>query len=283
MNKFFQHAFPRRAWEGIAIIFICILLPLQAKERIVALSPVINELVFAMDRGDWMVANTNYSTYPPQSKNIPKVGGFFDVSFESILKAKPTLVIMQQNNRKLQKKLDSFGIQSAIIKVDRLQSIQEAIITIGKLVDNQPKANAIMSTIQNKLREIKNITHYHKILMVIGESLDLHKGTFIVGHDLYLNDIIEISGNQNAFGSKLLKQPLLEYENIIATQADVVIILAPYLKLSQKSIKEVWQKMPIPASQKGNIYIIDKEYAGIPSDRLVLFLEDFRQILERIK
>jgi|GEM_PF-579289 len=265
----------------IFIIFM-MLIPLQAKERIVALSPVINELVFALDRGEWVVANTKYSTYPPKSKDLPKVGGFFDVSFEAILKAKPTLVIMQQNNIKLQKRLQSFGIGSLVIKVDRLESIKQAILSIGEVVDASAKAKQIVAQIETKLQDIAHITKDKKILMVIGESTKLHKGVFIVGHDLYLNDIIKISGNRNAFASKFIKQPILNNENIIATHADIVIILAPYLKDSKEAIIQAWQAVPIPASQKGNLFVMDKEYISIPSDRIVLFLEDFKKILKRV-
>ncbi|MEA2028147.1 MAG: helical backbone metal receptor [Campylobacterota bacterium] len=282
--KFSPRRWVRTYPTKILILFTMLLfIPLQAKERIVALSPVINELVFAMDRGDRVVANTQYASYPPQSRDIAKVGGFFDVSFEAILKAKPTLVIMQHNNRKLQKRLKSFGIASAVIKVDRLQSIKEAIVTIGGLVDNSSKARQIVDSMDAKLQSVANIVKNKKILMVIGESLNLHKGIFIVGHDLYLNDIITASGNSNAFGSKLIKQPVLNYENIIATEADIVIVLAPYQKHSPETIKKAWLSVPIPAAQKGNIFIIDKEYAGIPSDRLVFFLKDFREILKRVE
>jgi len=268
----------------ILILFTMLLLiPLQAQQRIVALSPVINELLFALDCGECVVANTNYSSYPAHSKNLPKVGGFFDVSFEAILKAKPTLVIMQQNNIKLQKRLGSFGIASSVIKVNRLSSIKEAIITIGQLTHREDRANEIVNQIESKLQEIGNIVTNKKILMVIGESTKLHKGTFIVGHDLYLNDIIEASGNHNAFASKLIKQPILNYENIIATRADIVIILAPYLKSPKEEIIKAWQNVPIPASKNRNIFIIDKEYASIPSDRMVLFLEEFIEILKFIK
>jgi iron complex transport system substrate-binding protein len=266
----------------IYLVLMLLLMPLSAKERIVALSPVINELLFALDRGDWVVANTKYSTYPPKSQSIAKVGGFFDVSLEAILHLKPTLVIMQHNNRKLQKHLHSFGIASKVIKVDRLESIKEAILAIGRCVNKQNKAAQIVALIEAKLQAIGNIITQQKILIVIGESLNLHKGTFIVGHDLYLHDLITASGNQNAFASKQIKQPVLNYENIIATQADVVIILAPYAKHSRTQIKKAWSNLALPASKKGNIFIIDKEYAGIPSDRLLLFLDDFHTILKQI-
>ena len=116
--------------------------------------------------------------------------------------------------------------------------------------------------------------------MVIGDTIDFQKGVFVVGHGLYLHDIIEISGNQNAYASKLPQQPILSYENIIATQADILIILAPNTQYSQETLKRSWSSLPIPAVQKGNIFILQEEYTSIPSDRLVLFLEDFKKILE---
>lgn len=253
---------------------------LQAKERIVALSPAINELIFAMDRGDWVVGNTQYASYPLQSQKVAKVGGFFDVSFEALLKLKPTLVIMQPHNTKFIKHLEAFGIGYALINVDRLQSIQEGIITIGTLLRNPQGAKSIVERIQTQLKSLQGITHNQKILMVIGDTIDFQKGVFIVGHGLYLHDIIEISGNHNAYASKLPQQPILSYENIIATQADILIILAPNSNRSQEVIKQAWSQLPIPAIQKGNIFVMQEEYVSIPSDRLVLFLEDFKKILE---
>jgi len=253
---------------------------LQAQERIVALSPAINELIFAMDRGDWVVGNTQHASYPPQSQKVAKVGGFFDVSFEALLKLKPTLVIMQPNNIKLTKHLEAFGIGYALIDVDRLQSIQEGIIKIGELLNNPQGAKGIVERIQTKLKSLQGITQNQKILMVIGDTIDFQKGVFVVGHGLYLHDIIEISGNQNAYASKLPQQPILSYENIIATQADILIILAPNTQYSQETLKRSWSSLPIPAVQKGNIFILQEEYTSIPSDRLVLFLEDFKKILE---
>jgi iron complex transport system substrate-binding protein len=37
--------------------------------------------------------------------------------------------------------------------------------------------------------------------------------------------------------------------------------------------------LSINAAKDKQIYIIDKKYAGVPSDRLVLFLKDFKDIL----
>ena len=53
--------------------------------------------------------------------------------------------------------------------------------------------------------------------------------------------------------------------------------------LSRDDLIAPWLKLPINASKTKSVYIINKLYAGIPSDRLVYFLEDFRGILNDYK
>lgn len=268
-----------------SIILILILsIHIEANDRVVALSPAINEIIYALDRGDKIVANTEYCNYPLASKDKYKVGGYFSVSLERVLKSKPSLVIMQENNRKLSTRLERFKIKTEVVKINRLEDISNTIKIIGKLLGNNIKANSIIKNINQKLKETQNIIKDKKILIVIGEYKNILKGIFVVGENLYLNDIIITSGNQNAFKSSRIGQPVLNLENILATKADIVIILAPYLyknKMTKDDILEPWQNISLPASKNKNIFIIDKDYAGVSSDRLVFFLEDFKKILKQ--
>ncbi len=43
-----------------------------------------------------------------------------------------------------------------------------------------------------------------------------------------------------------------------------------------------WNKLPVNASKKKNIYIIDDEYSGISSHRVKYLIDDFKGILEDI-
>ena len=264
----------------ISIFFMLFLLSiLEANQRVIALSPAINEIIYALDRGDMIVANTDYCNYPVKSKDKYKVGGYFNVSLERVLKVRPSLVIMQKNNQKLAKRLQQFHIKTQIVKIESLQDIKDTIKTIGRVLKSDKKADLIVKNIDRKLKETQNILKDRKILIVIGEYKSISKGVFVVGNNLYLDDIITNSGNQNAFKSSRVGQPILNLENILATKADIVIILAPYLKMRKKELLAPWKNLHLPASKNGDIFIIDKDYAGISSDRLTLFLDDFKSIL----
>ncbi|SFV71661.1 Vitamin B12 ABC transporter, B12-binding component BtuF [hydrothermal vent metagenome] len=239
-----------------------------------------------MGAGESVVGNTQYSLHPPASQSVAKVGGYFSPSLEKILILQPTLVLMQPNNTKLAKQLKKLSIPSKILAINRLPHITQAIKDLGKILNKEDKAKTIVSQIHTALEDIKGIVSNKKILIVIGHNTSLVKHIFVVGQNLYLDDIINASGNTNALQSTRKGQPILNQENLIATNPDIVILLAHSMHqrgLSKDDLISPWLRLPINASKTKDIYIIDKDYSGIPSDRLILFLRDFRGILLKIK
>jgi len=274
-------AHKRFKMKNILTLFI-LTLTLHAQERIVALSPAINEIVFALNAGDEIVANTDYALYPPASVKLPKVGGYFSPSLEKVLSLKPTLVIMQENNKAFGKKLERLGIKTKIIKIDRLKNIKISIVEVGKLLKREKEAKSIVQNIDNELENIKGIVNNKKILIVFGRNDDLSKQIFVAGQNLYFDEIINESNNTNALHSTRKGQPILNMENIIACNPDIVLLLARCKAdgVNNEALIKPWLELPISAAKTKAIYINSNIYAGIPSDRLVLFLQDFRAMLE---
>ena len=254
-------------------------------QRIVALAPSINEILFALGKGDSIVGNTTYATFPKEAQKIPKVGGYFSVSLEKILTLKPSLVLMQKNNLALKSKLEKFGIDAELIRISSLKDIKEGIKKIAKLTHAKEKATDIITDINSAIQKSKGILKDKKILIVFGRQFDLKKSIYVSGNHIYFADIIRASGNQNAFSEDSTKQPLLSYEGIIATNPDIIYILAHLVKDEEESKKLIqpWLKLPVTAAKAKTIYVTTKKYAGMPSNRVVHYIEDFIDILEDAK
>lgn len=267
------------------LIFILFFSYSYSYERIIALSPSINEIIYALNAQDKIVANTTFSKYPKESLQKAKVGGYFSPNLEKIIALNPDIVIMQKNY-KFKTKLEKLGVKTKVVEINSLKNIKQTILDIGDITSKQNKAKEIVKTINQKLEDIQNIIKNKKLLIVIGHNKSLVKRIFVTGSNLYFEDIINISGNKNAYQSKLKGQPVLNYENIIASNPDIVILLTPYIKennLSYFELLEPWKDLPINASKTNSIYFIDKKYAGIPSHRIIYFLEDFKNILQKYK
>ena len=267
------------------IVLLLLTLHTYANERIVTLSPAINEIVFALGAGDEVVGNTLYSTYPKASRSLPKVGGYFSPDLEKIVALRPTLVLMQPNNRALAKQLQRLGIGTMTVRIDRLPHIEQAITLLGKRLGHTKEAAKITHAIADALAKTKGIVKGKKILIVFGYNRVIKGNIFVAGQNLYFDDIINASGNTNALHSTRKGQPVLGRENIIALNPDIVIVLAHDLDkkhLTKEDVIAPWRTLPVTAAQRGDIYLIDKGYSGIPSNRLVYFLEDFREILHAV-
>src|SRR5210317_362044 len=68
-------------------------------KRIISMSPGVTETLFALGLGDSVVGITRYCTYPPETEEITKVGGFYDPSYETIVSLKPDLVILLASHK----------------------------------------------------------------------------------------------------------------------------------------------------------------------------------------
>ena len=268
------------------LFFVLISINSHAYDKIIALSPSINEIIYALDSGDKIIGNSQFCNFPEDAKNKPKVGGYFSPNLEKIISLKADIVLMQQSSARLSKKLNRLGIKTKLFKLTTLDDIKNTIFEIGKILNKESQANDILNIIDTKLNNIQNIIKDKKILIVIGHPLKLDKRIFVVGDNLYMNEIIEISGNQNAFNKKGGGQPILNMENIISCNPDIVIVLAPYRikkNITKKQLIKPWLDLPINAAKTNRIYILDKEYSGIASHRLQYYLEDFKRFLEDAK
>lgn len=271
----------------IKFLFILILsINLFGDERIVTLSPSINEIVFALGVGDDIVANTKYCDFPEESKNIPKIGGYSDISLEKILEVKPTVVIGQDYDEKLIQNLKALNIKILSYKTNTIEDIKNTILELGSLFKKEENAKQIISKIDNNLDSLKSIVENKKILIVISPKDSLSNQIYVTGNFLYFEDIIKASGNKNAYNSSNKAQPVVNTEKIINMNPDIIVLLAPFhdgKTAELNEIKKLWKTLPINAAKQNNIYAVDKLYAGIPSQRVEFFINDFRKILEDVR
>lgn len=266
------------------IVFICSYL--FSNERIVNLSPAINEIVYALGMGDKIVGNTVYSDFPEQSKSVKKVGGYASISLEKVLELNPSVVIAQDYEPQLMANIKALGFKILTYKTARISDIKFCIEDLGKVFKKEQKSKEILNQIDEGLKNLAFIVQNRKILIVISPKNTLSNEIYVTGNFVYFEDIIKASGNQNAYVSQNQAQPVLNTEKIIKLNPDIVILLAPYFANSQNElnqIKEVWKTLPINASKYDTIYAVDKDYAGIPSHRIAYFIEDFRKILEDVR
>ena len=260
--------------KTILLTFIFIL-NLQAHERIISLSPSITEILFALDKGNNIVATTSYSLYPEAAKNLPIIGGYQSPHLEKVLSFLPTLVIGQLHNKALLKKLKHFKVKTLMLNLKSIENIKTSIATLAKTIDSK-QDKQLITNIDNALKEANKSKNPHSVMIVYGLREDLRNATYIAGHNIFFEDIILSCGNTNAYTENSTAQPTLNYENIIAINPEQIIILhslATEANVDVKKALDNWYSLPTKASQNGKISIVDESYLHIPSHRIALTIE----------
>ena len=251
------------------------ILNLSAKERIISLSPSITEIVFALEKGDKMVATSSYSLYPEEAKELPVIGGYENPHLEKILSLQPTIVVGQSHNKNLLAKLEHFKINTLELELNTVQNIKKSISTLANAIDSNHDKKLI-ANINNALTKANKNSKPHSVMIVYGLREDLRNATYIAGHNIFFEDIIHECGNTNAYTEKSTAQPSLNYENIIAINPEQIIILHSHATEANVDVKKAlqnWYDLPTRASKNDKISIVDENYLHIPSHRIALTIE----------
>jgi len=262
---------------SIKTIFLLLffILTLEAKERIISLSPSITEIVYALKKGDELIATSSYSLYPEKAKKLPIVGSYTNPNIEKILAKNPTLVIGQEFNDKTLTQLKRFKIKTLKLNLKTINSIKKSIHLLGKKI-NSNIANKLTNNITNAIKNAPKSKKPHSVMIVYGLHVDLRNGIYIAGQDVFFNDIINECKNTNAYTDNTTAQPVLNYENVIALNPDQIIILHSHATESSIDVHKAlnaWYALPTTASKTKNIHIVDEDYLHIPSHRIALTIE----------
>lgn len=257
-------------------IFLTLLfvLVLEAKERIVSLSPSITEIIFALQKAQDLVAVSDYSLYPKEAQSLPIVGSYLNPHFEKIVARSPTLVVAQDFNKEILENLEHFGIKTLTLKLQTIEDIKSSIIKLSNELKADPKT--LINEIDDAIKSAQKSKISQKVLIVYGLYEDLAGGIYVAGNDIFFNDIISLCGNTNAYTANLTNQPVLSYENVIAINPDRIIILhskASNPNVDKEKALSSWHRIPTNASKNGRITIVEESYINIPSHRVALTIK----------
>ncbi|WP_321779441.1 helical backbone metal receptor [Sulfurimonas sp.] len=248
---------------------------LSANERIISLSPSITEIVYALEKGDFLVGTSSFSLYPKQAQKLPIVGGYENPNIERILALEPTLVVGQSFNQSTLEKLKYFEIKTLMLNLKNIENIKKSITILASEIASK-KYEKLIKSIDAQIKNAPINIAPHSVMIVYGLREDLRSSTYIAGHNIFFEDIIKLSGNKNAYSSNSTSQPVLNYENIIALNPDQIIILHSHATEPNVDIKKAlkaWYRLPTNASRNKNISIVDEDYLHIPSHRVALTIK----------
>ncbi|HMA66109.1 MAG TPA: helical backbone metal receptor [Chitinispirillaceae bacterium] len=256
-------------------------------QRIVSLAPSITETLFAFGLGSKVVGVTTYCKYPDSALAIEKIGGYADANLEKIVSLKPDLVIGTTEHIVQKQYLQRAGIPVLTVNYSSLDSTQESFLRIGKACGVDNYAIALVAKFRESIGSLDTVINSSRpsVMLCVGRANPgegVIRSVYIAGMSTIYNEIIEAAGGKNTFIDSLPQYPKLSPEGIMYCNPDIIIDIASAMSNYNCSdlIKD-WQGMKnVKAVDRNNIFCIDKGYATVPGPRILLLIQDLKEIIQ---
>ena len=135
-----------------------LILPGPAR-RIITLAPNLAELVFAAGAGEHLIAVVEYSNFPAQVAEKPRVGDAFRIDLERIMELNPDLVIAWKsgNPQTALQKLTRLGITVWQIEITHPEEIADVVDNISRAAGTEIVGGAVALQLRNRLAGLQQL------------------------------------------------------------------------------------------------------------------------------
>lgn len=199
--------------------------PRNGTLRVVSLAPSVTEIVFALGMGDCLVGATKYCDWPPQARQVERVGGFGTPNVERLLALRPDLVVAAGFERK--EAIDILrgsGIRVLDVRIRNFDELFEAITTIGGGTGRTSQAGALVAAMRAELdaaaRRCARVAPERRPRVFVEIW---HDPLTTAGGPSFLNDLICRAGGVNVAADLPQSHPRVNPEKIIDWNPDVIV------------------------------------------------------------
>ena len=228
--------------------------------RIISLIPAVTEMLFAIGAGPQVVAVSSFDKYPPDVKDLPRVGALLDPNVERILSLKPDLVVVYGSQNDLKQQLARASIPIFDYRHAGLADVATTIRLLGQRTDHQAerrrRREADRAAAGRRLRRKVAGRPRPRDLLVFGRDPGTLRGIYASGGVGFLDDMLRVAGGDNVFAD--VKQQAVEAstELILARRPDVILEISGSSDSAQTSAADseraAWGTLAsVPAVRNG--------------------------------
>ena len=253
------------------------------KERIVCVSKQLTELMFALHQGNKIVGLDLTSSYPPETKNITKVGYHRHLSAEGIISLDPTIVIHQNDVAppEAMPQVAKVGIPVKVYpSAVTLDSTKILIRILGKEYREDSAADRIIKDLDTDLARADSVVKKYptkpKVLIIhFGQQRNQY---FVMGTKGTADAMLKMAGGINAADTSSFRD--LSAEVIAREQPDVILATDfgwDRLGGDIEKFKELPGIALTPAAKNGKIFRVEEHdlvYFGPRTGENVLLMAE---------
>lgn len=255
-------------------------------KRIICMSPAASEITFAVGGGHRVVGVSQHTTWPPEAREKPKCGGFFNPSYERILKLDPDLIVAQGEAADVSAFAEDNDIEVLSLALTDLESIFAETRRVGRALGLEAGAELVCAEMRYRLAKVRARVADRvpvRVLLVTGRQAGSLSSIRTAGKGTFLHDLVGVAGGVNVLGDMDESYGVVNKETLVRRAPEAIVELHGEGRDPGEALAEAraaWSGMvSLPAVRRGRIFVIESTYALIPGPRVVELAERLAGIL----
>ena len=279
--------------------------PTEPPSRLLTLAPNLTETVFALGLGHVVVGVDDYSNFPPEAAEKPRVGGLFNPNFEAMVALEPDLAILLPSEADIGERLRRVGVDVLVVESETIDDIAEGMISIaercaipevGRRLAKKYRDALVAETARGDSEaddpiatgpdgvagDDEELVSAPRVMITVGRESGHLGEILIAGPNTFLDELLARLGAVNAFADAPVRYPQVGLEEILVRSPTVIVELnaGEISRAQREALTEDWQAYPqIPAVAEGRIEILGADYTLVPGPRLPLLFDRLRDML----
>ena len=250
-------------------------------QRIVSVSPVVTEILYGVGAFDKVVAVTEYCTYPPEAKALPKVGGWATPSVEKVAGFHPDLVAFSEAQAPfLKTQLQQLGIPMVVVPSKTIQDAFTAITALGHATGHEHQAAELAARTRAALDAVRtraaSLPH-PTVLIVVDRTPGALREMYAALPGSFLAELVEIAGGRVVTAASGAGYGKISPETVLTTNPDVILDLHSATSDDQGA---AWHALPeLNAVRRGGVQIVRDDFAAHDSQMIAKTAVLFARLL----
>jgi len=249
--------------------------------RIITLAPNLAELVFSAGAGDRLEAVVEYSNFPAQVAQLPRIGDAFRIDLERIIEIEPDLVIAWKsgNPQTALKKLEQLGIKVWQVEITHPEEIADVVENISLAAGSETTGQTVARQLRSRLATLQQQnakkTPVNYFYQIAPRPLYTINGRHIISRSL------EICGGQNIFSELPALAPQISLESVVIANPQAMI--APGIEGEAPALR-AWLDWPqLQAVQNKNMLYLPADEISQATPRLLDSIDLACKLLDQVR
>jgi iron complex transport system substrate-binding protein len=234
--------------------------------RIVSMNPSLTKILVALGAGDLLVGVDDFSAKAePRVATLPRVGGLYAPSLESVVALRPDLVVIVPSveQRDFRARLETLAIPVLDLDPVTFDQVLDTIRELGRRVGREQAAQARIDAITRTRDAVRRATAGRPaprtVLVLQRDPL------FVVGKGTFIDEMIATAGAKNLGAELGEKWPRASAEWLVAAAPDVLLDSDS----DPTPAASYWSRWPsLPAVAHGRVVAVDAGDVTLPGPDL---------------